>query len=106
VKEVTPQLSVAMGGVHVTGPEQEEDAVKLAGTPLITGAMLSDTVTVEVQVAVFPPISVTVKVTVLMPRLPQSNAVLDNKRVEIAQLSVDPLLTSLTANVADPEAFR
>jgi len=47
-----------------------------------------------VVIVEFPFTSVTVNVTVLSPTLEQSKVVLDNVKVEIPQLSVDPLLIS------------
>jgi hypothetical protein len=60
---------VAVGAVHVTGPAQERVAVKSEGQPLITGAMLSFSVTVIVRVVVLPTASVAVNKIVVTPRL-------------------------------------
>ena len=62
---VPEQLSVAVGGVQVTAVEQAVfptpvDAVWFDGQLLNTGAVLSITVTVKLQVVEFPAASVAV----------------------------------------------
>ena len=57
---------------------------------VVTGETVSDTVTVEVHVEVFPLVSVAVKVTVFAPRSAHVNAVCDALSVNPEQLSVDP----------------
>ena len=67
--------------------------------------MLSTTVTVELQFAVFPLPSVTVNKTVLFPRLEQLNVEGDteNPRLPLAvQLSEDPPLTCAPVTEALP----
>ena len=59
------QLSVAVGGVQVTGLQLE----KLTGQLCNTGFSLSVTVTVKEQVEVLPGSSVAVTVTVVVPIL-------------------------------------
>ena len=73
VKDAIPQLSSAVGAVHVTICEQVAGFpafdVKpiLAGHPVITGFVLSLTVTVNEQVAVLPELSVAVYITTVVP---------------------------------------
>jgi hypothetical protein len=77
----------------------------VAGLQSATGAMLSTTVTVVLQVAVLPEASVTVNITVLAPLFVQSKLVLDALNVNV-QLSDDPLLMSAVVIDADPNASR
>jgi hypothetical protein len=62
---VTEQLSVADGAAHVTTAPQDEfaDTVMLEGQPVMTGLVLSVTVTLNVQIAVFPAPSVAAYLT-------------------------------------------
>ena len=71
-----------------------------------TGATLSCTVTVELQVDVLPLLSVTVKVTVLAPTLEQLKLVLEATKEAIPQASLDPLLISAAVMVALPLEFN
>jgi hypothetical protein len=66
-----PQLSKAVGAVHVAVAVHEAPAVTviLEGHPLTTGAVLSTTVTVNVHVALLPAASVNVYVTGVEPKL-------------------------------------
>jgi hypothetical protein len=73
--KVTEQLSEATGGVQLTGPAHGISATKSAGIPVITGDMVSDTVTIAEHVAVFPLTSVAVRTTVLEPTFEQSKLV-------------------------------
>jgi hypothetical protein len=57
------QLSVKVGAIQLTTASQDEAfafTVMLEGQPVITGAVLSTTVTVKEHVAVFPAASVAV----------------------------------------------
>ena len=56
------------------------------------GGVTSRTVTVAVQVAVFPWPSFTVNVTVFAPKLAQVKLVADRPKLGVPQLSVEPLL--------------
>jgi hypothetical protein len=61
---VTPgQLSLAVGGVQVTGLQ----AVKFAGQFMITGSIVSDTVTLNEQLLELPAASVITNVLVVVP---------------------------------------
>jgi hypothetical protein len=70
---IPSQLSFATGSVHLTFCEQVSGSrsllytVKLARHPLITGGVLSITVTEKVQVAVFPSLSLYTYVTGVVP---------------------------------------
>jgi hypothetical protein len=66
------------------------------------GAIVSATVTTEVQVVVFPETSVTVMVTVFVPILAQVKECGLTEKVAMAQLSVDPLLTANESIVTVP----
>jgi hypothetical protein len=94
---VPPQLSeeplFISAAVTVTLPDPSRVAVTLRHTAV--GGIISCTVTTEVQVAVLPLTSVTVRVTVLGPRLVQVKlaGITENKRVPV-QLSVELSLTS------------
>jgi len=68
---------------------------------ITVGAILSCTVTVAVWEALFPLISTTVKVTVLLPIVEQSNVVV-SKANETPQASFDPLSTSEGTILAAP----
>jgi hypothetical protein len=63
VKVASVQLSVAVGAVHVTFVEQPEEGrltVMFVGHAVMTGAVASLTITLKVQVDVFPLLSVAV----------------------------------------------
>src|SRR5690554_1330060 len=61
----TPQISVAVtSAVFGAGTSSTQSTVRSAGHPVITGAMLSDTVITWLAVAVFPQLSVAVQVRV------------------------------------------
>jgi hypothetical protein len=62
-------LSVADGACHETSAPQDEfaETSMLDGQPVITGLVLSVTVTLNVQTAVFPPPSVAVYFTSVVP---------------------------------------
>jgi len=62
VKLEIEQLSVAVGAVHVTFALQDAfaETVMLAGHAVMTGFVLSVTITLKVQVAVLPAASVAV----------------------------------------------
>jgi len=66
-----PQLSVADGAVQLTMAWQDPFAftVMLEGQPVMTGIVLSRTVTLNEQVEVFDAASVAVYVTTVVPRL-------------------------------------
>jgi len=68
------------------------------------GLILSSTVTVDVQVAVFPAPSVTVSTTVFVPRFVQLKVVLSRLKTGIPQLSELPLSMSAVVMVAFPAA--
>ena len=69
--------------------------------------MLSTTVTVAVQVAVFPLPSFTVRVTVFAPRLAQVNALgVTDTRFTVPQLSDPEEYTSFGVIEASPVAFK
>ena len=70
VTETTPTASVANGGISETTVFAPVASVytSASGVPVITGATVSDTVTVAVtSVAAFPAVSVAVNVTVVVP---------------------------------------
>ena len=69
------------------------------------GAILSATITLAVAVAELPASSTPVSVTMLLPRLEQSNAILSIERVN-EQLSYEPLSTSSTVRFTLPSASR
>src|ERR1043165_3606632 len=71
---------------------------------LATGAILSSTVTVAVQVEVFPFTSVTVRVIVLGPTLLQSKALISSVEDVVPQASVEPLSISAAVIEALPVA--
>ena len=77
----------------------------VASIATIVGAISSTTVTVAVTVELLPELSVPVNVTVLAPRLSQSNDVTSSDNVT-SQLSADPLSTSAVVIVAAPLASR
>ena len=69
------------------------------------GGVLSTTVTVAEQLALFPLGSVTVRVTEFGPLLAHVNVLGVTVRVAMAQLSLLPLSTSAPVMVALPDAF-
>ena len=71
---------------------------------LATGETLSSTVTIVVQVELFPFTSVTVRVTVFGPTSAQVKSVISIDVLAIAQLSVLPLSMSATVMLASPLA--
>jgi hypothetical protein len=105
VTEATEQLS-AVVGVPKTTPVAEHTPGSLLTTTsvghAIVGEIVSDTVTVEEHVDVFPEPSVTVKVTVFGPTFAQVKAVVEADRVTAEQLSVDPLSISAATIVPAP----
>ena len=107
VKLVIPQLSLeplfTIAVVKVALPL----AFKYRLTVLFTarvGLVVSETVMVAFTVLKLPLASVPVKVTELAPKLLQSKAVLDNTKLVIAQLSVEPLFTIAAVILALPVA--
>ena len=70
------------------------------------GLALSLTATVAVQVAVRPLLSVTVKVTTLLPTLEQLKDEVDSERLAMPQLSEELLSTCDAATVAAPPLFK
>src|SRR5688500_8959496 len=72
---------------------------------IAVGAILSSTVTVAVQVDVFPFTSVTVKVTVFGPPLAQVQLVISSDRLWIPHASLLPLSICAAVIVAVPAAF-
>ncbi len=74
-----------------------------------TGKILSTTVTVALQVLLFPAASFTVMTTVFAPLLAQLKLVLLSVIFRLpcaVQLSLDPSFTSLTTRVAIPDEFK
>ena len=76
----------------------------VTGWVFTVGFTVSPMVTVAVVAFVFPEASLTVKVTVFVPRLEQSKLVLSNEKPVTAQLSVDPFSICEGVIVAVPEA--
>ena len=70
------------------------------------GTIVSNMVTVEIQLPTFLLVSVTVKVTVLTPKLVQSNQVLDNQTELIKVLSVNEETTWLVSSNIPPELSK
>ena len=64
-----PQLSVAIGAKEPVAPAGLVHSSVIAAGHVITGGVLSDTVTLPVQLAVNPSKSVTVSVAVVVPRV-------------------------------------
>lgn len=93
--EAIPQLSelplLTWAAVIVAAPEAFRLTEILRHKAV--GGTLSTTVTVDKQVATFPLLSVTVKVTVLAPTLEQLNVEGETERDAIPHASDDPLLT-------------
>ena len=109
VKLEIPQLSLeplfTIAVVKVALPL----AFKYRLTVLFTarvGLVVSETVMVAFTVLKFPLASVPVKVTELAPLLVQSKVVLDNTKLAIAQLSVEPLFTKAAVILALPFASK
>jgi hypothetical protein len=101
------QLSVAVGSVQLTVAAQLPGILLTAifeGQPDITGAIGSTTVTVELQVAL-PYELATVRMTLLVPKSEQVNAVLLSVFVT-PQFKLLPLSTIGTVSVAFPELLR
>ena len=73
---------------------------------MAVGAMASTTVTVALQVAVLPALSVTVSVTGLAPRLAQVKLAGATLREAMPQLSEEPLLMRLAETLPVPLALR
>ena len=109
VKLEMPQLSLeplfTIAVVKVALPL----AFKYRLTVLFTarvGLVVSETVMVAFTVLKLPLASVPVKVTELAPKLLQSKVVLDNTKLVIAQLSVEPLFTKAAVILALPFASK
>ena len=102
---VALQLSVAVGDVRDVISHSAIISVRVATSGV--GAVLSTTLTVAVQVSVFPLPSSTVKVTVLLPKFAHVKAVWDKLKpiVPLPQI-VEPLSMSLPNNVAFPLASK
>lgn len=96
---VTVQLSVAAGGVHtaVALHPASADTVMFAGQPVMTGGVISFTVTTKAQVDVFPYGSDAVYVTCVSPRKKISPGLYDEVKELTAQLSVAVGAVQLTA---------
>lgn len=94
-----PQLSVAVGAVQGTDAWHNPlaGATMLEGHPVITGFVLSDTVTVKEHRDVFPEASVAVYVTVVTPMGNVAPGTLLLVNVEREQLSVAVGAVQLTA---------
>jgi hypothetical protein len=74
---------------------------------IANGAVASVTVTVAVHEEVFPPSSVTVRVTVFVPRFEQVKVFGLSDRLKLpSQISEDPLFTIAASRVPDPAAFN
>lgn len=89
VKVEIEQLSEAVGAVQFTTASQDAFAATLIveGQPLTTGFVLSVTVTLKVQVDVFPFPSVAVYVTSVVPNGKLLPGVWEPVNVETEQLS-------------------
>jgi hypothetical protein len=89
ISDVIVAQLIVVGGVHVTIFEHSLAArltVIFDGQPVITGAVLSVTITLKVQVDVLPAASVAVYVTGVVPRLKVEPGVMGD--VMVAQLIV------------------
>jgi hypothetical protein len=96
-------LTVTPAATLGTAARQLVSALALEGAGQITvGFTGSWTVTVAVQVAVLPLLSVTVRITVFVPRLVQSKLVLFRLRLAMPQASVLPLSIWAAEIVATP----
>jgi hypothetical protein len=107
VNDAMLQLSVADGAVQVTlAPHfpASFDFEMGPGNPAMTGAIASSTVTVALQVALFPALSVTVSTTELAPRFEHVNVLGATDRLAIPQLSVLPPSTCAAVTEAWPAA--
>ena len=103
------QLSAAVAGVKAAIPAEHNPGSLLTEISIgqvITGSMVSTTSMIPEQVAVFPPISVTVKVTLLEPKLAQVNELATIDKITIEQLSEEPPSTSEPVMVALPVASK
>ena len=107
LKLAIPQASLlplfTIAGVIVALPVPSKETEMFWHTAV--GAVTSDTVTVAVQVAVFPAGSDTVKVTLLAPMFAQVKVDGESEK-ETLQLSVLPLFTELPGTVTVPAAPR
>ena len=85
-----PQLSETVGAVQLTVAWQDAFAltVMFEGHPVITGPVLSCTITLKEQIDVFPAASVAVYVTGVVPRLKTVPGFLVGVNVTLVQLSV------------------
>ena len=70
------------------------------------GATVSNTVTLLMQLAALPLLSVTVRLTLFRPVSPQSKCVLSAVKLAMAQLSKLPASRSLADRVPEPEPSR
>jgi hypothetical protein len=106
--EAIPQLSVEPPSTSIASI----DVFPLASNWTVifwqtaVGAMLSTTVTVDVQVETFPFTSVTVSVTVFAPTFAQVNELGETVIEAIPQLSKLPLLIWAAVMLAVPAAFK
>jgi hypothetical protein len=89
VKVETEQLSEAVGASHVAVALQDAfaDRVMVAGQPVITGLVLSLTVTLNVHVEILPAASVAVYVTAVVPSENRDPDVCVLVKLETEQLS-------------------
>ena len=99
-------MSVAAGAVQVTFALQDAfaETVMLDGHPVITGLVLSATITLKVQVAVLPATSVAVYVTGVVPKENSDPEVWVLVKLEIEQLSVAVGAVHVTLALQDPLA--
>ena len=106
----TPQLSVALDTksalVMVTVPSVPRLKFFGADKSASAGRVVSDTVTIDVVVAVLPEPSVAVKVTVFAPMSEQLKVELLKVTVGVPQLSADVRSTSAFVMEAEPVASR
>ena len=107
VKPVTAQLSVGKlaggeGGMRL--PELSRKTVIF--TQVTVGGVVSRTATEAEQVAVFPLLSETVRITAFDPKFRHENAEGETVVNETRQLSVEPELMSAPVMVPKPEPFR
>ena len=105
VKEATPQLSVAVGSVHVaTAPQMPASLLrlKLAGMPAMTGNSSSVTVISMVAELLFPLPSFAVKVTVVVPTGNASSGSWEVVNVPLPQLSATVGFVQVTTAVHNP----
>ena len=73
---------------------------------IAVGLVESVTVTMELQVDVFPELSVTVSLTEFVPVFAQEKEVIFNDMLMLPQLSILPLLMKAEVIVAEPVAPR